>query len=375
MVIGEHRPAEIIIDETALYHNIHTEQQRLSAGTEMFMVVKANGYGHGAVQVAKVARAAGATGFCVAILDEALELRRAGFVTEPILVLGITSISCLPLILKYNITVTVSSIEWLKQAIRQLSDKQLTNQLRFFLALDTGMGRIGLQTKETVKQFSMCWQAAQTKLDFQGVYTHFATADESDAGYFEQQQQRFATLMSALPKRPRYVSVANSATSLWHQTVEANLVRFGIAGYGLNPAGTLRKAPFQLQPALSFTSELVFVKQVQPGTSIGYGATYTTPKTEWIGTLPVGYADGVDRRLQGFHVIVAGQFCQIVGRVCMDQLMIRLPQKMPIGTPVTLVGTEANLTITLDDVANYCHTINYEVACGYSARLPRFYQA
>jgi len=172
---------------------------------------------------------------------------------------------------------------------------------------------------------------------------------------------------------PRYVHVSNSATSLWHQACNGYVIRFGVALYGLNPSGTELSAPYHLQPALSLTAELAFVKKLARGKSISYGATYTATQDEWIGTVPIGYADGYERRLQGFHVLVDGQACEIVGRVCMDQLMVRLPKAYPVGTKVTLVGTDGDQTISLQDVADYCGTIHYEIACGLATRLPRVY--
>ncbi|ANZ57331.1 alanine racemase [Fructilactobacillus lindneri] len=373
MVVGRNRDAQLIIDEDAIYANIHSEKQRLADDSEMFMVVKANAYGHGAVQVAQIAKEAGATGFCVAILDEAIQLREAGFVSEPILVLGLTDLSDLPLIYKYDVSVTVSSADWIKQAAELGRQMHFTHKIKTFLALDTGMGRIGLQTPAEVTDYLQSLHVVKNQIEFQGVYTHFATADEVDDKYFDFQLQNFKDLMAAIPNKPRYVSVANSATSLWHHVTGANMIRYGVAGYGLNPSGTAIEAPFTLQPALSFTSELIYVKKVASGRSIGYGATYNVDKPQWVGTIPVGYADGVCRRMKGFKVLIDGNYCPIIGRVCMDQVMVRLPYEMKLGTKVTFVGTQAGKTITLQDVAEYCGTINYEIACGFSDRLPRVY--
>ncbi|CAM2836095.1 alanine racemase [Fructilactobacillus fructivorans] len=375
MAVGKNRNAQLVIDEDAIFHNISEERKRLDSKSDLFMVVKANAYGHGAVQVAGIAKAAGATGFCVAILDEAIQLREAGFVSEPILVLGLSDLSNVPLISKYNVSVTVSSVDWIKQAAELAQKLGLKNKIRVHLALDTGMGRIGLQTVSEVKDAIVELKRTSEYIDFEGVFTHFSTADSTDDDYFQYQLDNFNELMTAIPEKPRYVHVANSATSMWHKAAGGNMVRFGVAGYGLNPSGVAIASPFKLEPAMSFTSELIYVKEVQSGRSIGYGATYTSDSREWIGTVPVGYADGVRRSMQGFSVLVDGQYCPIVGRVCMDQLMVRLPYKMPIGTKVTLVGTDHDHTITLQDVADYCHTIHYEIACGYSSRLPRVYRS
>ena len=180
--------------------------------------------------------------------------------------------------------------------------------------------------------------------------------------------------MSVVDKRPRYVHVANSATSLWHQVCDGNMIRYGISAYGLNPSGReITKLPYALQPALSLTTELTFSKLVKKGRSIGYGATYTADSDQWIGTIPVGYADGIPRAMQGFSVLVDGNFCPIVGRVCMDQLMIRLPKQYEYGTQVTIIGKSGSASISADDVADYLNTISYEVICGFSSRLRRKY--
>ncbi len=144
-------------------------------------------------------------------------------------------------------------------------------------------------------------------------------------------------------------------------------------GVRLNPSGTELTAPFTLQPAMSLTTKMVYVKQLPKGYSVSYGATYTAQQDEWVATLPIGYADGYERRLQGFHVLVNGEFCEIIGRICMDQLMIRLPQKYPVGTTVTLVGEDHGQVISLQDIADYCGTIHYEIACGFTQRLKRTY--
>ncbi|USS87879.1 alanine racemase [Fructilactobacillus hinvesii] len=373
MVVANNRNGQILINETAIRKNVHQAVERLTPGSKLFAVVKADGYGHGAVQVARAAAAAGATGFCVAVLDEAIQLRKAGLVEQPILVLGLTDETKVDLVVKYDVTVTVADAEWLRAAAQLKQSLRVTGRLKFFLALDSGMGRIGLQRPEEVRAFVATVNELQAQFDWQGLYTHFATADSPDDHYFNFQLHNFRQLLGEIKHLPRYVSVANSAADLWHPVPEANLVRYGIAMYGLNPSGTAIKPPFPLTPALSLTSELVSVRQVEPGRSIGYGATYSVTEPTWIGTIPLGYADGLRRSLQGFLVLVNGKRCPIVGRVCMDQLMVKLPNSVPVHTKVTLIGTDHGHTITLQEMAEHCQTIHYELACGFSNRLPRFY--
>lgn len=369
MTIGIHRPTKLHIDQAAIYQNISTEIKRLKTGTELFQVVKANGYGHGIVQVARIAEKAGATGFCVAILDEALTLRAAGF-NQPILVLGITEVKYASLMAEKQISATVGAIDWLQQATQQLRADQ---PLHVHLGLDTGMGRIGFQTPSDLKR-AVTFLKQSPQLDFEGIFTHFATADGADTTYFKKQTDRWRAFMAVVPERPKYVHVSNSATSLWHDVCNGNMIRYGVAAYGLNPSGTELVAPFELKPAMSLTTSLVFVKHLKAGNSISYGATYTAKQDEWIGTLPIGYADGYERRLQGFHVLVDGQRCEIVGRVCMDQMMIRLPHQFDEGTTVTLVGKNHGAEISLQDVADFCGTIHYEIACDFTERIERIYE-
>ncbi|AEV94552.1 alanine racemase [Pediococcus claussenii] len=370
MVEGIHRSTRIIVDGAAIRHNISEEISRLDNKSELFAVIKANGYGHGIRAVAKLAKQAGATGFCVALLDEALDLREAGFV-EPILVLGITPVEHARLAAEKGISLTVGNLEWLQEAAQNYLEDI---QLKIHLGLDTGMGRIGFQTPSELTVADKFVNEHQEQFDFEGVFTHFATADEKDETYFKLQVGRFKEFMNALKKRPKYVHVSNTATSLWHAACNGNMIRFGVGIYGMNPSGREITPPYELQPAMSLVSDLSFVKKITAGRSISYGATYTAKNDEWIGTIPIGYADGYERRLTGFHVLVDGNECEIVGRICMDQMMVRLPKEFPVGTTVVLAGRSGNQIITMTDIADYANTINYEITCGFTERIPREYK-
>lgn len=365
------RPTYIEVDQQAIYHNVHQEKLRLNSDTAFFAVVKADAYGHGLVPVARVCQEAGATGFCVATIDEALALRAAQ-IAAPILVLGITSVQAAPIAAAQNISLTVGSRDWLSEALLILTAVPNCPVLKIHFATDTGMGRIGFTDVDEL-QAAANFVTETPAFELEGIFTHFATADEKDTVYFEKQVAKFKTLLAALPKRPKYVHVANSATSLWHDACQCNLIRFGVAIYGLNPSGNTLPAPYELQPALSLYSELVFVKKIHAGDSVSYGATYTATEDEWIGTIPIGYADGWLRRMSGMTVLINGQRCPIVGRVCMDQMMVRLPEEFAVGEKVTLVGRDEDDEITLQEVADYAHTIHYEIACDLHDRIPRHY--
>lgn len=369
MLPSIHRPAYVEVDLTKLKKNLQNELDSVPTGTKVFAVVKANAYGHGLVKVAKSEIEFGASGLCVATLDEALEIRNSG-VDAPILVLGIVPVEYAKVAAMANISLTVGNLDWLKVAVQL----RVTN-LKVHLGIDTGMGRIGFQTKADLIDACNFLNEHQDAFIPEGLFTHFATADNPDEKYFEKQVQAFKEMTSDLPTEFTYVHCANSATALWHQDLAINMVRYGIALYGLNPSQTdITTLPYDLEPVLSFYSELVFVKKVKAGDSIGYGATYTSDKDEWIGTIPVGYADGWLRRMQGFDVLIDGKRCQNVGRICMDQFMVRLPGELPVGTKVTLIGKDGDEEITATDAAQYAGTINYEILCGLTERLPRVYK-
>lgn len=372
MVIGRHRATRITVDLGAIRENIKNEKKRL-VGKEMFAVVKADAYGHGAVPVAKACEEAGVDGFCVAVMDEGIQLREAGF-TEPILILSMIDPQYLSFLMQYDLAVTAGSLEWLEACCRVWKTLPNRQPLKIHLKVDSGMGRIGFRTPEEVHEAAR-FLLDEAAFDFEGIFTHFATADEADEKYYQKQAKRFSQAVAALPARPPYIHVSNSATALWHDAGEiGNMVRYGVALYGLNPSGAALALPYPLKPALSMTSELTQVKEVAAGEGISYGKTYVTETAEWIGTIPIGYADGWLRRMQGFKLLVEGVRCEIIGRICMDQLMIRLPKRFPEGTTVTLVGASGNDAITLEEIAEYADTIHYEVACCFSPRIPRVYR-
>ncbi|NQN87332.1 alanine racemase [Streptococcus suis] len=367
MIESEHRPTQVGIHLDAIVANLEKVMGGLPNKTAAFAVVKANAYGHGAVAVARKLSSK-VTGFCVSNLDEALELRRAG-IEDPILILGIVPPNFLALAHQLNISVTVASLEWLTQVAKL--DLDLAG-LAVHLKIDTGMGRIGFRSEEELQQALELLDDLEFELE--GIFTHFATADEVDERQFQEQLSSFKAYLALLPRLPRWVHASNSATSIWHTDTVFNLVRLGNILYGMNPSGRTLELPFSVEPALSLVSEIVHVKQVQAGTVIGYGATYTSPETEWIATVPIGYADGMVRSLQGFHVLVDGKPCEIVGRISMDQITIRLPDYYPIGERVTLIGQDKENSISVQDWADYIGTINYEVVCLLTDRLPRFFE-
>lgn len=366
------RPTKAVIDLQAIRSNVEGLRQHLATDAEIIAVVKANAYGHGDIEVSKIALQAGATMLAVATPEEALHMRTA--ISEvPILILGAVPTSFAPFAASHNITVTVFSLQWLKEVASTYANFE--KPLKIHLKIDSGMGRIGIKEKnELLDIYSEIMNNSSFLLD--GIFTHFATADEEETAYYEQQKSKFLALVNTLPVKPRLVHAANTAASLIKDNVEFDAVRFGISMYGLSPSEFVEHhLPYALKPALHLETAIVHVKQLKKGEHVGYGATYEAKQDhEWIATLPIGYADGLLRGLEGQEVLVQGQRAKIVGRICMDQLMIHLPYEMPIGEQVVLIGKQKNDEIPMQDWANKLNTIVYEVACMLSSRITREYR-
>lgn len=362
-----HRPTKAVIDLSAIAFNIEQIAAHIPQSVQKWAVVKANAYGHGAIPVSQHIQPL-VDGFCVSNIDEALELREAD-IAKPILILGVSSLEAVPLAIQQQITLTVASLAWLEELLSQQVD--LTG-LTVHIKIDSGMGRIGFRDSQEVQQTISRLQATGAVVE--GIFTHFATADELDTSHFVAQLSRFKEILNELAFLPPIVHASNSATTLWHSETIMNAVRLGDIIYGLNPSGRVLDLPYEVKPALSLESALVHVKEIQAGAHVGYGATYTSDSQQIIGTIPLGYADGWTRDMQGFDVLIDGQRCPIVGRVSMDQITVRLPQVYPLGTQVVLIGNSGAELITATDVADKRGTINYEVVCLISDRVPREYK-
>lgn len=368
------RDSWVEVNLNHISENIQAFKGYLSGDTGIMAVVKADAYGHGAVRVAQTAIHAGASWLGVALLNEAIELRKAG-ISVPILVFGRVRPEDAGLAARYNVSLTVFQHEWLLEAQR-LGLENL--QLHVHLKLDTGMGRIGAREETDIQtivhtiQHSSCFC-------LQGVFTHFATADERDSHYFMKQYDRFRRMLDWLEKWKAYPTVihcANSATALNFPDRVFNLVRLGISMYGLAPAEDMKPTlPFPLRPAFALHSRLIHVKELEAGEAVSYGADYVTRGKEWIATVPLGYADGWLRKIaKSGEVLVDGERVPIVGRICMDFFMIRLPAKKDIGTKVTLIGRQQYACIEVDEIARMLDTINYEIPCMIADRVPRMYE-
>jgi alanine racemase len=340
-------------------------------GVRLMAVVKANGYGHGITEVVRVAISTGATYCGVARVEEAFELRRAG-IEAPILVLGYTPDEQLADAIGRNVTLTIfhpEQVEALFAAARVVGRPALVH-----VKVDTGMSRLGAQPAIAYKLMGQLTEAPAVEVE--GVFTHFARADEPDDPTTVLQERRFLDLLAEIEAaglRPPLVHAANSAAALTRSSTHLDMVRIGIALYGLDPS-TRVPLPEGFQPALAWKAHLTHVQEYPSGTGVSYGHVYKTRGEERVGVVPVGYGDGY-RRMEGNAVLIHGQRVPVVGRVCMDQLMVQLDTvpEAKVGDEVVLLGDQGDEYIRAEEIAERWETINYEVVCGLGARVPRVY--
>ncbi len=365
------RPTKAMINLQAIQQNVKNLKKFIRPNVQIIAVVKANAYGHGDVAVAQAALEAGATILAVATPDEALHIR-AHFEEPDILILGASPVSFAPFAAQQRIMLTVYGSEWVQQAAPLITNEALPLQLH--IKVDSGMGRIGIRTEQDLLALYQTIESTDN-VELNGIFTHFATADEKDTTYFDQQVQFFESCLAVMPIKPPLVHASNTAASLVKDSnLQYDAVRYGISMYGLSPSSYVESIlPFALEPAFSLESELVHVKEIKKGESVGYGATYVAPADMWIGTIPIGYADGVIRKLGGQEVLIDGQRIPIVGRICMDQCMVALPKAYAIGEKVTLIGQQGQNRISIDEWATKLETINYEIPCIITTRVPRIY--
>ena len=363
-----YRPTKVIINLEAIRENVRSLRNYLGTETSLIAVVKADGYGHGSVEAARAALEAGATMVSVATPDEAVELRKHG-IGGDILVMATSPIEFAKVAAALRITVSVPGIEWL-EALRH---ERFEHPLKVHLKIDCGMGRSGLREASELRSILKTLdESGQLILD--GVFMHFSCADDGYRSSTQEQYDAFMELVKIFPEKPRLVHASNSAATFLYPEFSFDAVRVGIGLYGIAPSDYVReRLPFPLQRSLKMESELVQVKQLKKGSSISYGATYKTTEEEWIGTMPIGYADGLRRGLRGQEVLIAGERMPIVGTICMDQCMVKLPRKMAVGEKVVLIGKQGDEEIEVEEWAVRLDTIPYEIAVSITKRVPRIY--
>lgn len=367
-----YRPTWVEVSLDALRHNIQAFRRALPAEMGVMAVVKADAYGHGAIKVAQEALDCGVAYIGVAFLDEGLELRKAG-ITAPILVLGYTPPEGVQVAIDHDITLTVFHDE-LWEAVETVGDGKLNVHVK----IDTGMGRIGLQAgEEAIAYIERALRHPNVHVE--GIYTHFACADEADKSYTLEQHAKFEGVVGHfrnLGVTFRYLHTGNSAAAIECPELSYNMIRLGISMYGLYPSEEVNRERIRLEPVMSIKTRMSHIKTLPAGSGISYGVIYRTAEEETIATLPIGYADGYSRMLsQKAHALVRGQRVPIVGRICMDQCMANIsaitdPTK---EEEVVLMGRQGEETISAEEIAALLGTVNYEVTCMVSHRVPRVY--
>ena len=356
-----YRDTWIEIDMDALTHN-YKQIACLRPNQGMIAVIKANAYGHGDVQMAKLFSELGAVYLGVSSLDEAIKLRHHD-VQTPIIVLAPVKISDVYLAVEFDVTIVAYDEQW----IRELTHIHLSGPLKIHLEIETGMNRIGL--RDVMQAYDTLTTMDHVKLE--GIYTHIASAD-SDLESVARQLDAFACKRKSFNSDTfKYVHVANTATTMQFDLASINAHRVGIGLYGINPDDDFIKNDLALRPAFSLYSRLTQVSQVKQGDTVSYGGTFVADEQMYVGTLSIGYADGWIRFNQGRFVVIKGQECEMIGRICMDQMMVKLPSAgFQRGDVVTLIGE----TMPASRVANELGTIAYEVLTLMSDRIPRIYK-
>lgn len=376
--------AEINLDAYA--HNIRELKRVTRPPARLMAVVKANGYGHGAVEVAREALQNGAQYLGVARINEAIPLREAGL-GAPILIFGYSPPDLAPMLIDYELTQTVYSLS----AASALSERATRKgkKINIHLKVDSGMGRLGFLLEVTngtpddipapnpVREIEAITRLPG--LTVEGIFTHFATADSADKSYAGLQLDRFMDLLNRLQKKglePPIKHAANSGALIDMPDSHLDMVRPGIATYGLHPSDEVNKRIVDLKPVMTLKSKIIHLKRVPPGFNISYGITFQTKNQTTIATVPVGYADGFNRLLSSRgHMLVHGQRVPIVGRVCMDLTMLDVGgiAGVEIEDEVVVFGQQVNETISADEIASSIGTINYEVVSTITGRVPRVY--
>ena len=357
------------VNLSAITHNLTEIRRHINKNSKLCAVVKANAYGHGAIPVAQCAIKAGAEYLAVATVDEGLELRAAGF-TQPIIILGLIPPSAAAEVVASDLTQTVADFE-LAKAICNAAVSQ-GKLAKIHLKIETGMGRIGAFVEQAAELATMI--SLMPNVELEGVFSHFAEADSKDKTFVKEQLAVFNKAVEAIQSNGIEIKlrhIAESAAILEIPEAHFDMVRSGIITYGLYPSDEVNHT-IELQPAMRLCARVAFIKNIKAGTSIGYGRDFVASRDSVIATLPLGYADGYIRAYKGFYVEINGQKAPIAGRVCMDQVMIDVTdiEGVKVGDEVTLFGSE---TLTTDDAANHLNTINYEVTCLVSNRVPRIY--
>jgi alanine racemase len=376
MLKEANRPVWAEINLSNLDYNIKNIIAKVGNDKEIIGVIKADGYGHGSVEVAKVLKVNGVKTFAIATLQEAIALRESG-ITEDIVMLGLTPDMYAGIIVKYNITPVVCDSQNAK-AISEAAKAQgkVVNGL---IAIDTGMGRIGYLPDDPEAVEDIKKMVALSNFKMKGIFSHFATADAQDKTFAKIQERRYTDFyekLTAAGINVPFRTFANSASIMEIPSVYYDAVRPGIILYGCYPSNEVEKKQLSIKPVMSVKANIIHLKKVSAGFSVGYGRKFISDRESLIATIALGYADGYPRPYSSqAKVIINGVMAPIAGNICMDQCMIDVTDvpDVKLGDEVIVMGSDGKNTILADDIAEATGTINYEIVCAFGQRLPKVY--
>lgn len=361
-----YRPTFVNVNLDAIGQN-YKSVSKLHPQKTAIAVIKADGYGLGAVNIAKYLMAQGAEFFAVATMDEAIELRMHG-VKAKILVLGVVEPMHIRQASRHRLALTAPSAEWIMRAAQYMDEADKSVWLH--VKVDTGMGRIGIRDNSEYEE-AVARIGKIEQFIFEGVYTHFSVADEEN-DVTEVAYHKFLAIIQ--DNKPEYIHCQNSAAALRYDCSECNAYRLGISLYGYYPSEFIQSvSKVKLIPAMQLVSTVCFVKQIESGDTVSYGRTYTAAESEYVATFPIGYADGLPRMMQGYHINLNGVQVPIVGRICMDQMMVRVPRDTSIGMQAIIIDNKHDSNQSLESAATKLNTITYEVLTSIGRRLPKRY--
>ena len=365
------------IDLNALMNNVNAMKNHLQEGTKIAAVIKTDGYGHGAVPIAKkLDEVEFIWGFAVATIEEAMELKEAG-ICKPILIIGFVFEDDYELMVEHDIRTAVFTLDMAEKL--SMTAMRLNKEYPVHIKVDTGMARIGCMADEDGVQL-VSKISKLPMIQIEGIFTHFAKADEADKTPAKKQLALFHSFVDKVEKEIGITipmkHCSNSASIIEISEANMDMVRAGIILYGLWPSDEVDKNIISLSPVMSLYSSVSYIKTVPEGTQVSYNGTYVTKRVTKIATVPVGYGDGYPRTLSNKgYVLIHGMKAPIIGRICMDQFMVDVTDipDVRIGDVVTLIGTDGNETITIEMLGSMCDRFNYEFVCDLNKRVPRIY--
>lgn len=364
------RPTYLKVRLDRILDNYNNIKEKLN-NKEIMAVVKADAYGHGAKTVVNYLYNNGAKYFAVTTLEEALEIRKI-VKKGMILVLGVTNPKNIEYAIKNEISLCCPSAYWLKSVVKNL--KNITGTLKIHLKVDSGMSRIGIVSEEEAQEVNTLIK--NSNIELEGIFTHYSNSDDKDNFYDIYQRKNFEKIVKFIDVKPKYIHHENTAATMryYNNDFNFNIARVGISLYGSYPSYEIKKmTDIKIKNVSSLISKVVHIKKIKSNTKVGYGCTYESKVSEYLATVPIGYRDGLLRFAQGYKVKINGVLCEIVGRVCMDQIMIKCPEKVFIGDNVLFYGEFGTDYLSVENYAEHIKTIPYEIYCILGERVPRRY--